>query len=161
MRPAGDHGLNRIGVLAEAQHRPSILLGSSGRPFVVDVSLVDCDHLALEIIERFQVGRVFLDQESIVRVHIALDEQHALGALGGDRRRGHDEVVFLRVEPGEDAGPLLVHDLDVHAQTASDLIDHVHVVAFVAAGRFRHHVRRESHIRRHDKLGREGRRIHQ
>src|SRR5437868_4346669 len=113
LRRIGDRvGVGAIDVILEA-----VLVGVRFGPGLVGRALVDGNRLALQVLEPLDVLVALLLQEHVVGFHVALGEEHGLGALRSHGRRRDQEVVLLRVHAGNERRELGAVDLDRPAQT--------------------------------------------
>ena len=146
-RATGEHRLHRVGVLPVAAHLEAEPLRVLRRPEVVGGTVVHRDVLSPELFEAGQLRCVAPPQEDRIGVEIPLAEQHPPGAPLGDCGGRDHELELPGVEPGEDRGPLRVHDPVARApEPRRDFAGEVHIEALDLAIRRHHRVRGETHI---------------
>ena len=143
---AGDHGLCGIGVCAVGLRLETVLRSVVLQPLVVGRALVGGDRLALEFVERLDVGFADGHDEGVVGVQVALGEQQVGRALRRHRGRRADKVELARVHRGNQSGELAGKHLDLPAHALAGLEHEVDVEPLDAAAHLGHGVGREGAV---------------
>src|SRR5262249_46652069 len=103
---AGHDRLYRIGLSAEALHRPADLALEAARPTVVARALFDRNLLAFELFGVGDGGLPFFVKELVGGVEVAWGEEIVLGALLGEGEGSRHKVDGAGLQGRQDAGKL-------------------------------------------------------
>ena len=144
--PARDHGLRGVRVGPVGLRLEAVLRGVVLQPLVVGRTLVGGNRLALEVVERLDVGLAGGHDKRVVRVQVTLGKEQVGCALGRHRGRRADEIELARVHRGDQPGELAREHLDLAPHALAGFEHKVDVEAFDAAAHLGHRVRREGAV---------------